>query len=358
MKKINVLLIACLAIILGSFTSCEKEDSSNNIIIEGNALIANYGGYNKANGEISLFNETSGEITNNYYSTKTGIPFTSNIQSITKHNGNLFFMSNASDKIDVVSLIDFKALPSISTDITKPRHMVAKGNKAYVSCWGNVVEWAIMANSYIAIINLDDNSVKKILRPGGFEGMAIIGNKLYAAAYDKKEIAVLDLDTEKFLEPIAIPALARQLVVDGKKLWVSHISSYSIPVDASLVGISCINTTNNTIERTVNIPNIGSNGLFETNANASKIYVLAKEAYPSTASNIILVDALKGEIENDTFITGESFYGMGFNKTTDKLYVMISPNSSTNGSVRVYNNKAEKLIDKVCGISPLQVLFY
>lgn len=357
MKKLNLLIVACLSLILG-FTSCEKENNSDNIIIQGNALIVNYGNYDKVKGEISLFNETSGEITNNYYSIKAGLPFTSNIESITKHNGKLYFMSNASDKIDAVNLADFKALPSISTDITKPRHMAAKGNKAYVSCWGNVVDWKVMANSYIAIINLDDNSVKKVARAGGLEGVAIIGNKLYVAAYGKKEIAVLDLETEKFLEPIAIPALARQFVVSGTKLWVSHVSSYSIPVDASQVGLSCINTTNNKIEKTINIPGIGGNGDFAINYTNTKLYVLGNEAWPSKLSNIILVDAVKAEVENDKFITGESFYGMGFNQTTDKLYVFISPNSSTNGSVRVYNTDATILIDKECGISPKSVLFY
>lgn len=357
MKKFN-LLIGILILTIGLFTSCEKSDSSDNIIVQGNALIANYGSYSGAKGEFSLYNEGNGAITNNYYNTKnTPLEFTSCIQSIYKHNGKIYSMSNNADKIDIMDLTTFKGENPIETDIVKPRYMVAKEDKAYVSCWGNVSDWKVMANSYIAIINLNTKNVTKIPHSGGSEGLAIVDNKLYAASYTKNSIAVFDLATEKFERNIQIPALARHFIVNGKTLWVSHVSSYSIPYTKDKLGITAINTTNNSIIKTINIEGIGSEGYFASNLDGSKIYVLGAEPWPSTVTNITSVNTKDNTI-NEKFITGESFNGIGYNQTTDKLYVLISPSTSSNGKVQIYNTKGEKLKEATTGISPMHVIFY
>ena len=358
MKKINLLLIASLVLVTGLFSSCEKTDSTNEVVIEGNALIANYGSYGGAKGEFSLFNETEGIITNNYFKTINNIDFQSCIQSIGKHNGKLYSMSNNADGIDIINLSTFKVEESIDDNIVKPRYFAAKGNKAYISCWGNVADWSKMLNSYIAIIDLTTNQVTKVDQAGGFEGIAIVGDKLYAASYTKPEVAVLNLSTEKFETPIKLNSQARHFAVAGDKLWVSHVSSYSIHADPENIGIACINTNTNKVEKKVNIPEIGGNGYLATNNDSSKIYVMGNEAYPSKNSSIISVNGTSGVIENKSFITGESFYGMGFNKTTDKLYVLISPSTSSNGKVQVYDTKGTKLKEATTGIAPQHVIFY
>jgi len=356
MKKLSF-IVTTLLIIMGLFTSCEKSDSTDEIVVEGNAIIVNYGGYSGAKGEFSLYNETDGTITNKYFNIKNNRDFTSNIQSFGKHNGKLYSMSNNADKIDIIDLYTFKQDASIDADIVKPRYFAAKGNKAYVSCLGNVSEWAVVANSYIAVIDLTDNTVKKFPQAGGFEGMAIVGDKLYAASYTKPEVAVFDLATEKFETPITIESQARHFAVDGDNLWVSHVSSYSIPVSSEHVGITCIDTKTNTVEKTVNIPSLGGNGYIAINNDGSKVYALGAESWPSTTTNITVINTVDNTI-NESFITGESFYGLGYNQTTDRLYVLISPSTTVAGAVKVYDTEGTLLNEKETGIAPQHVIFY
>src|SRR5690606_2407650 len=133
----------------------------------------------------------------------------------------------------------------------KPRFGVGNGNYIYVSCWGGDI-WADETTSYIAKINLTTKTVeKKIVIPGGPEGLVIAKNKLFAALNYKDSVAVVDLpnDAISYIESRVVTSYF--IREKSEKLYVSLVSNYSDFSDTT--GIVNRNTTANKQETTYNL---------------------------------------------------------------------------------------------------------
>lgn len=361
MKKIN-LLIVFFALAIGLFSSCEKSDNDTNpepkIALDGNAIIINEGAFGKANGSIDIFNEDNGKIYNGYYNKNNARDIAANIQSISLYNGNLYCLTTGGDAIRILDATDHmkEKVNPIKDGIINPRYFVAKGNKAYVSCYGADF-YPNYEKSYIAVIDLENNSlITKIERKGGFEDLAIVDDKLYAASINTKEVAVFNIKNNEFVKAISIPDNGRFFVKTlDNNLWVSH-SSY---IGNDNKGVSLINTKSDAVEKTIKTPRMAANGMIASNTDVSKIFVLGAEAYPSTKTSILLVKTSENKVTDKALIEGEAFYALGYNKKTDKIYVLKSLSYSGAGAVSVYKTDGSIVYsDVTTGIIPRQVIFF
>lgn len=359
MKKINLLLVL-FALTIGLFTSCEKEDSNNEIkiVLDGNAIVANEGSFGNANGQISIFNGEDGTISNDAYKTINGDYINANLQSINLHEGNLYCLTAGADALHILDATNkLKAeVDPITEGFVTPRYFIANGDIAYVSCYGENY-YPNYENSYIAVVDLKERKVTaKIEREGGFEGMAIVGNKLYAASINTKEVAVFNITTNEYIKSIALEGNGRFLIkTPDNNLWVSH-SSY---VSNDEKGLSHINTTEDKVDISANIPTMGAGGFIAADNEVNNIYVLGKEAYPGTKSYIIKVDGKNGNITSEPVIQSESFYGFNYNKYTNRFYVLIAPDYTNAGYLNVYDATGKELYTNVTtGVCPRQVIFY
>jgi len=360
MKKIRSFMFFVALAATVFFTSC---DNSTNPIPEKVyskvAYIVNYGNYSGSKSEISIYDTDSSSITHDAYKAANSVDFTSNIESIAVHKDIAYFMSNNGDKIDIVDAKSLQAsVNPISTDITKPRYFAADGSTAYISCWGDVDDWSVMANSYIAKIDLTTNIVTKIALPGGPEGVIIIGNSLYVALTTTKKIAVIDLSNNdiSYINTLAVPY---HFVVDeAGYLWASMVSTYTVPVGLDSVGLTQIDPATNTVLANVNFTDIGSNGFIHISSDKKTVYVLGKEAWPGTASSIYSIDVPSQVLSNTALISGEKFNGFGINPENDNIYVFISPSATENGSLKIYNSSGSLIDEEETGISPKHVVFY
>lgn len=342
------------------FVSCTKDDDVDpSKEYTKVAYIVNYGSYSGSKSEISIYDTDSSSITHNAYNAANSVDFTSNIESMSIHEDIAYFMSNNGDKIDIVDAKTIQvSVNPISTDITKPRYFAADGNTAYISCWGDVNDWSVMANSYIAKIDLTTNTVTKIALPGGPEGVIIIGNKLYAALTTTKKIAVIDLLSNdiSYINTLAIPY--HFVVDDDGYLWASMVSTYTVPVGLDSVGLTQIDPANNTVLANVNFSSIGSNGFIHISSDKKTVYALGKEAWPGTASSIYSIDVTSHTLSSSALISGEKFNGFGVNPENDNIYILISPGATENGSLKIYNSAGSLLDEEETGVSPKHVVFY
>lgn len=356
--KKGFLFIAIIAIV---FVSCDddNDDPIPKKVYNKVAYVVNYGTYSGSKSEISIYEIDSTRITNNAYKTANSVDFTSNIESMAIYKDIAYFMSNNGDKIDIVNAKTLQAIGNpISTDITKPRHFVAEGNTAYISCWGNVVDWSAMANSYIAKIDLVTKTVTKIALPGGPEGVIIENNKLYAGLCTSAKVAVIDLKTEA-ISYIDVSAVPQQFVkdVDGN-IWVSLVSKYSVPFSADKLGLAVINPITNRVTTKVDFSEIGSNGFIHISADKRTVYALGKEAWPGTASTIYSIDVASKTLSSTALISGTNFNGFNVNHDDDNIYVLISPSTADNGTLKIYNSIGVLLDEETTGIAPKHVVFY
>ncbi len=359
MRKIRNFMFF-VAVIATVFVSCKKDDDVDpSKEYSKVAYIVNYGSYSGSKSEISIYDTDSSSITHDAYKAANSVDFTSNIESMSIYEDIAYFMSNNGDKIDIVDAKTLVATGNpISTDITKPRYFAADGNTAYISCWGDVNDWSVMANSYIAKIDLTTKAVTKIALPGGPEGVIVIDNNLYAALTTTKKIAVIDLSSNNvsYINTLAIPY--HFVVDDDGYLWASMVSTYTVPVGLDSVGLTQIDPTNNTVLANVNFSSIGSNGFIHISSDKKTVYVFGKEAWPGTASTIYSIDVTSHTLSGSALISGEKFNGFGVNPENDNIYVLISPGATEKGLLKIYDSAGSLLDEEETGVSPKHVVFY
>jgi hypothetical protein len=93
-------------------------------------------------------------------------------------------------------------------------------------------------------------------------------------------------------------------------------------------------------------------GAIAINSNGKKIYVLTAQAYPETISSIFEFNTITKSFSDDPLITGDNFYGLGYNVTTDKLYISDSKAFSGPGQIYMYDTTGVLLDDQVTGVGP------
>lgn len=363
-KQFKLIAMLALTSVL-AFSSCKKEEENNDdssTITTGNvAYIVNYGVYGGAKGEISVYNTDSMTITNNAYNIANSIGFNSVIQNMGLHNNKLYLMSNDGDKIDVIDARSLQQTANPTTsNIVSPRFFVADGTTAYVSCWG-VADWSVMADSYIAKIDLLTLSVTKIALPGGPEGLAIANGKLYAALNFRDSIATMDLGSNQisYIETPAVPSYF--LKDNSNNLYVLLGSTYGKP--STNTGLGYINTTTDVMAK-YDLDNVSADSyvsIMAFNSYKSKIYVVTAsyDANWVKVGGIKVFNTTSKTFESTPFVTDlTGINGVSVNPANDDVYVLMAPSATANGSLRVYTKNGVLKDTKVTGIGPQQVIFY
>ena len=356
-------IILSVVLLSALFVSCSDDDDPKQPIIEYDkvAYIVNFGNYGGGNGEISIYNIDKESMIQKGYESSNGVPLASNIQSMSIYDDVAYLMSNAGDKIDILDAATLKAISNpISDGITKPRYLAASGKYAYVSCWGEVNDWSVMGNSYIAKIELETNKIVGNLDlSGGPEGVIISDNKLYVASSINNEVTVINTTTFEVIKTITVSAVPQQFVKDDLgNLWVSVVSKYSTPFPTDKLGFVIINPKNDTVVDEVNFPDIGSEGWIAISPDKKTVYGLGAESWPGTATTIYSVEVASKSLSSEALITGESYYGFNVNPDNGDVYVLISPDPTTSGTLEIYAANGTKLSDEATGSGPNQVVYY
>ncbi len=360
MKSIKNIILP-LVFLATIFISCSDDDHDEPEKKEYDkiAYIVNYGNYGDGSGEVSTYDIASDMISQNSYKTANSTDFTSNIESMSVYNDIAYLMSNAGDKIDILDAATLEALGNpVSTDITKPRYFAATGNTAYISCWGEVNDWSVIANSYIAKMDLTTRSITKIPLPRAPEGVIIKDNKLYAALSTTNKVAVIDLSSEA-ISYIEVSAVPQQFVEDGNgNIWVSLVSKYSTPFPEDKLGLAIINPITNTVSGEVKFSQMGGNGLIQISSDKKTIYAMGAEAWPGTATTIYTVDVDNKSLSSTALISGEKFNGFNVSPDDNNIYIVLSPGATEAGSLNIHDPKGFLLSEQETGLSPKHVVFY
>ena len=357
-KKNSILAVAFSLLVF--FSACKKDENIDPTEKYGSNYIINYGSYSGDKGGISLFNIIDSTLVNGYYESANGVETTSNVQFAYNTKGNIYFMGNNSDQIFYVNEKTFEQSNNgiSGPNLVKPRYCVADGNTLYVSCWGGDV-WTDAALSYITKIDLETHTILgKITLHGGPEGLAIANGKLYAALNYAKKIAVIDLNDET-VSYIDAPAVSTYFAKDkDDNLYVSLISSYSIPADKE--GIGFINTQ--TDELTVSeLQGISSSyvNIMSFNSDYSKLYVMTS-SYDSNwnlSGSISVFNPTSKVFESEPLISGISgLNGIATNQANEDIYYFVSESTTTSGKMVAIKSDGTEIKEYTTGIAPFMML--
>ena len=322
------------------------------------SFIINYGGYSGDKSTISAFNIYTQEIENNYYTGVNGASMVSNVQYAYEYNGNIYMMGNNSDQVFWVDGKTFEQTANgITDDIVKPRNCVGNGDYLYVSCWGGDI-WTDASLSYIAKVDLNSNTVeKKIPLHYGPEGLAIVGDKLYAALNYTNKVAVMDLTTEE-ITYIDLPAgnIPSYFEQDNTgNLYVNLGVAYGD--NTTSTGIGYINTSTNQMEAKYELNGVSSMNyvdLFEFNDDFSKLYVVTTGGYMQPGG-VAVFDVASESFEAEKIIDNVmGINGLGFKNNS--LFCFFSESTTTNGKAVTYTEDGTKINEYETGIAPFMLL--
>jgi len=304
-----------------------------------------------------LYDLDSNKVTNSIYENTNGIAIGANVQSISIFDDIAYFMSNSGDKIDVVNAKDLKAILNPIADVVKPRYAVEDKDNVYVSCWGGS-DFGIFTNSYIAIIDKNTKNITKINIPGGPEGMIVVDKNLYSALNVKNQIAVTNLETKE-TSYIHVPALPQHIVKDvNGNLCISLINDFSNTFSNDSIGVAILNTKTNSIDNVINLKNMSYPGYLKISNDGKTLYTISNEPWPGKGSNIYTFDLNTYSVSKNPIVSGEGFTGIDINPKNNDLFICVSPDATSDGSIKIYDKTGSFKDEFNAGIYPQQVIFY
>lgn len=354
MNKLKSLLLIIVFGGLIGFSSCDSDNGEGELPKKTGVLIVNEGNFLAGNGSISFYDEELMSITNNVVKTANdGNEVGATIQSIFINDGVGYLVCNSSDKIEFISADEYKYLDNPITDISVPRYMTAVGDKGYITCWGPYDANYGLPDSYIAVMDLSSMSIIDSLECGsGPEGIVVFGNKLYIANSFETTVSVINLSDNSSTK-INFDAAPQHFALDASgSIWVSLSSGWQYhPDKAGIRGIKAGTLDKGTF---VAVPN--ALGAIAINASGENVYILSVEPWdaskPNQASEIHAYNTLTKTLATNPIISGENFYGLGYNGTTDKIYVTDSKAFAGPGQIFVYDATGMKLDEQVTSIGP------
>ena len=167
-------ILTVLITVLFIFSCTEDPEDSLLAPFTNGAFISCEGSYGTGNASISYYSNSDDTVYNDIFYNANGRSVGDILQSITILNENAYLVVNNSSKVEVVNALSFQ-VQGVILGVSSPRHLVASGNTAYVSCWGD--------NS-VKIIDLNTYEITgSISASSGPDKMVIQNDKLYINSF-------------------------------------------------------------------------------------------------------------------------------------------------------------------------------
>jgi hypothetical protein len=237
-----------------------------------------------------------------------------------------YIVVNNSNRIEVVSLIDFKVLATI-TGFNSPRYLeFADSTKAYVT---NI-------RKDISVVDLRTNTVTKViptpywtetlLRYGNYMYVTCIGSFNETSANRKAHVYIIDTRSDMIVDSILMGKEPVGITVDRKdKIWVLCTGGYDNFEAPSLKRVDPIQRL---VEKSFTFPSqsVVPSRLCMNNSKDTLYYIY---------SGVYKMPASATELPYQPLIpaNGRLFYGLAIHPTTGEVYVSDAIDYVQNGKV-------------------------
>ncbi len=307
-----------------SFTACDKTQPTQEItdlpITSGAVMFINEGNYTYGNASVSYYNSLNESFYEDIYQTQNSRPLGDVAQSMAGINGYGYIAVNNSNKVEVVDLLDFKNVATI-TGLTSPRYILPLGDgRAYVSD---------IYGDKLTIINTTNNTIiGTITLPGWTEQMVLANGLAFVANYDSSRVEVIDPATNTKTMHINVDGHPLEMVLDAQgQVWVMGQKEGN---DAA--ALTRINPSDNTIALTLNFPLTASPSHLIADATGANLYYLDNDgiyALPSTGSTLPSSPIIAKNARN--------YYAIGISPDNSKLYASDALDYNQRSDVYIFN---------------------
>ena len=358
MKKLFRPLLLSIAL-TGFLASCS--DNNDSPAPSGGsgqyAFVINEGNFTSGIGSVSRLDKTSKDTTNNliisaFASANNGAVLGSVVQSMGVVGSTGYVVVNNSNKIEVVSLPDFKSKTTI-TGLNQPRYFTqsaANANKGYVTEWLGGPYPAPYTPGRVSIIDLTTNKVTGTIPVGTNPGKAVLANgNLYVPNSESSFLTVIN-DATGTTSNLTLPSPASEVVVDkNNTLWVLCGSDY-VSRQAVLLHFNAA-PSSTAIAQALPFPDAASGGGgLRISPDGQQLYY----SYEAAEYRLNITDTALPT----TPLIKRNFYGFDIDPSTGQLYGTDALNYARPGLLLRYQPNGT-LIDKTTvQVSPNGVVFY
>jgi YVTN family beta-propeller protein len=355
MKKLFRPLLLSAALV-SFLASCSDDNNTPAVPTGGSgqyAFVVNEGNYTNGTGAVSRFDKSSKAITiDAFANANNGAVLGSVVQSMGVIGTTGYVVVNNSNKIEVVSLPDFKSKATIS-GLNQPRYFLQSPTnqlKGYVTEWLGGPYPAPYTAGRVSFIDLATNKVTGSVPVGtNPERMAVVDGILYVANSSSSFLTAISDANSGPIGTVALPSPASQLVVDkNKSMWVLCGTDYASQ-PATLVhfypGPSSMN-----IQQRFPFPTVGSGSSLRISPDGQQLYYsYGKGEYRMNITDTALPT---------TPLIRRSFYGFDIDPTTGQLYGTDALNYSSPGRLLRYQTNGTIIDSTTVQVSPNGVVFY
>jgi hypothetical protein len=337
------------------YTSCSKEPIREKIITpedtlkattyENGIFVVNEGNYNWGNASVTFLDNKSNTVVQDIFNKSNNRSLGDVAESMTIAGNLGYLLMNNSNRIEVVSLKDFKSVKSID-GLHSPRYLqVVDSNKAYTTN---------LQNS-ISIINLHTNTVtgtiettswtENLIRYDKYMLVTSIGSFNEPSAVRKAQILVIDTETDAIVDSIQSGKEPIGIVIDKKqKVWVLCSGGYDNFEAPSLLRI---NPELRIIEKVFTFPDPRAvPSRLCMNPSGDTIYYLKGGVYQMPVTSAELPS--KPLINAD----GRLFYGLNIHPATGSIYVSDAKDYVQNGTAYQYSVRGKLIKEYTTGRIP------
>lgn len=180
-----------------------------------NVYVINEGALNKSTASVTLLNKTTKAVTADIFLATNGRALGDVAQSMTIYNNYGYLVVNNSNKIEVVTLPDFKSVATIN-GLVQPRYMVTAGTKGYVT------EWLSATAGRVSVIDLTTNTITGTIPTGRNPEKLVYSNgTIYVPDSDENTVDIIDASRDNVTGAVLVADGPSSLVADkNDNVWI------------------------------------------------------------------------------------------------------------------------------------------
>lgn len=310
-------ILYCLLFLSLLLFSCTKDNADNNGNNAGSSFslaVLNEGNFTWGNASLTLINEDSGIVVQDYFKSVNNAPLGDVAQSILEWDNRYWIVVNNSGKIEVLDQ-DWERQHTIS-NLTSPRYILpVSSEKAYVS--------DLYANA-IHIIDLQSlQKISEIKANGWTEEMVALNDKVYVQDIDNDQILIIDPSADQLIDSIALGASPNSILIENS----TNLLLLNASENANNSELLRYNSNLEIIEETIAIN--GSCNLLRKKGD--NVYYLknSSELFSAPLSNL-------ADERQVLDLGNRNIYG--FEIIADRIYLTDAKDYARSGTLLIYEN--------------------
>ena len=329
MKKINLSLLAAVALL----AACNPDKVNIAPLVDSpsNVYVLSEGQFGAGDGAVSIFNSGTKALTVDAFGTANAPAKLGDVvQSMGVQGSRGYIVVNASNKIEVVNLADFKTAGTIA-GLDQPRYFASTS-----ATRGYVTEWRGPYTGYLpgvlTVLDLSTNTVSKRIPVGrNPEQLLALGGKIYVPNSLDNTVSVIDEATGTLTSTVTVADGPGSMVTDKDgNIWVlcsGFVTYLSVPpYTATRVSNGTLvrfNPASPATQLKLTFPGTASPGQLRANPAKDQLYYRFGGAEYQLSTTATALPA-------SPFIR-RSFTGFGIDPKDNTIYAALSPSYSSNG---------------------------